>query len=269
MWRRKQWLDALPATPELVEELPCDREMGKMTVEAGLEVLRQRDGEETGWMSPEQVEALLAAYCVHTPSSGLAPSIKHAIPLAETIGYPVALKLAAEGVVHKTDVGGVVLNITTSRDLKRHFKSLLKQASKHLEEDEIKGIYVQQMIRGEIELIVGIVRDPQFGPLVMVGTGGTQVEMKRDVAFELAPLTRVQAERMLDRTRAGHLLAGFRGSPPADRAAVIDTILQLAQIALDFPQITEVEINPLIVMEEREGVRAVDARVRLDRDSSP
>lgn len=268
MWRRKQWLDNLAGTSQSVEAPARDLEMGRMTIDAGLEVIRQRDGKGSGWMSPDQVEVLLTAYCIQTPNSGLAPSVEHAVPLAETLGYPVALKLAAEGVTHKTDIGGVALNIATPRQLQKAFRTLVKQASKRAPGIEIKGVYVQRMIRGETELIVGVVRDPQFGPLVMAGIGGTEVELKRDVTFELAPLTREQAEDMLDQTGAGRLLAGFRGSPPADRAAVVDAILHLAQIALDFPQITEIEINPLIVMQAGEGVRAVDARVKLDESCS-
>ncbi|MBN1430258.1 MAG: acetate--CoA ligase family protein [Anaerolineae bacterium] len=268
MWQRKQWLDALSVEPLPSKTLAYDQEMGKMTIEAGLEVLSQRNGQEAGWMSPEQVEMLLAAYHIRTPSMGLAPGIEHAVPLATSMGYPVVLKLAAEGVTHKTDIGGIALDITTPRQLQKTFKSLIKQASKHIAEKDIKGIYVQRMVRGETELIVGVVRDPQFGPLVMVGTGGTRVEMMRDVTFELAPLTREQAENMLDRTGAGRLLAGYRGSPPADRPAVVDTILRLAQIALDLPPIIEIEVNPLIVMRDGGGVQAVDARVKLDRNDA-
>jgi acetyl coenzyme A synthetase (ADP forming)-like protein len=264
MLQRKKWLDALPSKEQPAHLDGCDREMGKLTVEAGLEVLHQRGEKDAGWMSPEQVEVLLTAYCIQTPGSGLAPSIEHAIPLAETIGYPVALKLAADNVIHKTDVGGVVLNIATPGQLRKAFRTLLKQAARHIPLTDIKGVYLQSMVQGETELIVGVIRDRQFGPLVMVGTGGTQVEMKRDVTFDLAPLSRGQAEEMLDRTNAGRLLAGYRGSQPADRAAVVDTILQLAQVALDSPQIAEIEINPLIVMRAGEGVWAVDARIKLD-----
>lgn len=266
MWRHKQWLDDLATEPQFIETLARDREIGRMTIDAGLEVIRQRDGKDTGWMSPEQVDVLLAAYCIPTPTSGLAPSVEHAIPLAETMGYPVVLKVAADDITHKTDVGGVALNITTPRQLQKTFKSLIKQASKNAPEATIRGVYVQHMIRGEAEIIVGVVRDPQFGPLVMAGIGGIEVELKRDVAFELAPLTRQQAENMLDRTGAGRLLAGFRGSPPGDRTAVVDTILKLAQIALDFPQVAEIEVNPLIALRAGEGVRAVDARVKLNGD---
>ena len=113
-------------------------------------------------------------------------------------------------------------------------------------------------------MIVGMVRDPQFGPLVMVGVGGIRVDLVRDVTFELAPLTPAQADAMLDRTSAGKLLAGFRGALPADRAAVVDVIVRLAQLAFDHPTIAEIEINPLMVMESDGGAWAVDARARVE-----
>jgi acetyltransferase len=127
----------------------------------------------------------------------------------------------------------------------------------------VQGGYVQQMLKGGIELIAGVVRDPQFGPLVMAGAGGTQVEVTRDVAFDLAPLSAHQARGLLDQTSAGKLLAGFRGTPPADSDAAVDVIVRLAQIMLDLPEIAEIEVNPLMVMTRGEGAAAVDARVRL------
>lgn len=265
MLQRKMWLDSLEMVEPPVVSLACDRDMAHMTIEAGLEVIRSSGANGAGgWMSPEQVEVLLSSYCVRTPPAGLAPDVSHAVPLAETMGYPVVLKLAVEGLTHKSDVGGVMVNLKTAREVRSHFTTLLKKTSRRLPKTaHIKGAYVQRMITGETELIIGVVRDPQFGPLVMAGVGGTQVELKRDVAFEMAPLSRRQADEMLDRTGAGVLLGGFRGAPPADRAAVVETILQLAQIALDFPQITEIEINPLIVMPQGQGTWAVDARVRL------
>jgi acetyltransferase len=168
-------------------------------------------------------------------------------------------------VTHKTEVGGVALNIETPEQLRAEFGAMMQRGVNP------EAVYVQRMAKGVAELIVGVVRDPQFGPLVMAGTGGTEVELKRDVAFELAPLSARQAAGLLDRTAAGKLLAGFRGRPPADRAAVVDTILRLAQIALDWPEVQEIEINPLIVAEAAQAAGkseagagvAVDARVRV------
>lgn len=270
MWQRRRWLDAL-LDKQAVPSAPTgyDVETAHEVIEAGLEVLRLRmeeglDAETAAWMSPEQVEMLLAASGIRTPHSGLAPTLEHALALAKSIGYPVALKVALPGLVHKSDVGGVVLNIETPAALQAAFEGLIANLRRHTPiPAAIEGVYVQQMVRGVAEVIVGAVRDPQFGPLVMVGTGGVEVELRGDVAFELAPLTRQQAEAMLERTTVGRRLAGFRGAPPADREAVLDVLLRLAQIMLDHPAVAEVEINPLIVLPEGQGVVAVDARLRL------
>jgi acetyltransferase len=176
-------------------------------------------------------------------------------------------------------VGGVALNIRTEEDLRAAFEGMMRLSAAEgvASEDglkplttqhpalstQVQGAYVQRMVKGQAELLVGVTRDPQFGPLVGVGIGGTQVELKRDVAFDLAPLSEKLAGDLLDRTSAGKLLAGFRGAPPADRAAAVDVILRLSQIAIDWPQIQEIEVNPLIVMGQGEGAVAVDARVRV------
>lgn len=267
MWRRKQWLDGLGDLPQPVPAEVCDRETARMVVDASLQIDREQAGQGLdagGWMSPSQVESLLNAYCISMPRSGMAPNVEQARLLADAVGYPVALKLAAGSVTHKTEVGGVLLNVRTPEELVDGFEGMLSGIKLHDPDlAVVEGMYVQQMVRGQAELIVGVVRDPQFGPLVMVGAGGVQVELMRDVAFELAPLSRRQAGEMLDKTGAGALLAGYRGTPPADREAVLDTILRLAQIALDCPQVQEIEINPLIVMVQGRGTYAVDARVRL------
>ncbi len=270
MWWRKKWLDELRSQVGPVRLEDVDSETARMIVQAGIEVNRTADngrspdGTISGLLTSDQVEALLAAYHIPTPGSGLAPNVEQALALAETVGYPVALKLAAAGLTHKTDVGGVALNIQTPEQLRAEFEAMMqriKQRAPGL--TLLQGAYVQHMVKGVGELIVGVVRDAQFGPLVMAGIGGTQVELKRDVAFELAPLSAKQADDLLDRTAAGRLLAGFRGAPPADRAAVVDVILRLSQLALDWPEIQEMEINPLVVMERDRGVSAVDARIRV------
>jgi acetyl coenzyme A synthetase (ADP forming)-like protein len=251
LWKRRQWLDS-DAEGEPVIELPGVDRQSAETALAG-------EAGDSGWLASGEADALLAAYGVPTPAGGFAPDLDGVMALAGRIGYPVALKVAAPGVTHKTDVGGVALNLTTPADLEAAFRRLASAV------DGAEGAVVQQMVGGEVELIVGMVRDPKFGPLMMVGTGGTYVELFDDVAFELAPLSARQAEAMLDRTAAGRLLAGYRGAPPADRGAVVETIRRLAQIALDWPQIAEIEINPLIVMAAGKGASAVDARLRIER----
>ena len=256
MWRRKQWLDAVNNQPDAPSRpADCDQTAARAILSAA---------SEDGWLLPEQVEALLRAYGLRTPGAGIADSAKAAVALAEEVGYPVVLKLAASGIVHKSEVGGVALGLGDAEAVRSAFAQMMARArAQGVPDEAISGVLVQKMIPSGVDLIVGMVRDAQFGPLVMAGVGGVQVELLRDVTFELAPLTPAQAESMLDRTGAGRLLAGFRGAPPADRAAVIDAIVRLAQLAADHPALAEVEINPLMVMPQGEGAWAVDARARV------
>ncbi|MBZ0275273.1 MAG: acetate--CoA ligase family protein, partial [Anaerolineae bacterium] len=240
MWQRKQWLDARAQTDSPSADLPVNREQ----VWAALDYAGE-------WLPPDRAEQLLTAYGILLPGSGLAESAAEAVAVAERVGYPVVLKLA--GVTHKSDVGGVILNLESGEAVEAAFARLTSGYP--------GAVQVQAMVRGKAELIVGVVRDPQFGPLVMAGMGGVQVELVGDTAFELAPLTYHQADALLDRTAAGRILAGYRGQPPADRESVIRVMTALAQIALDWPQVAEIEINPLIA--QPDGAVAVDARVRL------
>jgi acetyl coenzyme A synthetase (ADP forming)-like protein len=251
LWKRRQWLEEDAADEPPVEPTGIDRRVAEA-------VLLRGEADDSGWLASEGVDALLAAYGIPTPAGGFAPDLERAAQLAGQVGYPVALKVAAPGLTHKTDVGGVALNLSTPDELEAAFRRLVRSV------EGAEGAAIQQMVRGEIELIVGMVRDPEFGPLLMVGTGGTYVELFDGVAFDLAPISVRGAQAMLDRTTAGRLLAGYRGAPPADREAVVETIRRLAQVALDWPQIAEIEINPLKVLAAGEGVSAVDARVRIE-----
>lgn len=254
LWRRRQWLDTAARQEPGAPPAGCD-------TAASDRVLASFPG--GGWLSADQAGNLLRAYSIPTPRTGFAPDRDAALALAEQIGYPVALKLAAADVVHKSEAGGVVLDIATPDALRTECDALLARAAAQLPANAIEGVTVQQMIPTGVELVAGVVRDPQFGPLVMAGIGGVQVELLRAVDFELAPLTTEQASDLLDRTPAGTLLDGFRGAPPTDRAAVVEAIVRLAQLATDHPQIAEIEINPLIVLPEEQGAWAVDARVRI------
>jgi acetyltransferase len=249
MYRRKLWLDeqehASTSQPPSVNVIDADKAIQGVS----------------GWLDPSQIEAILQAYDIPIAVSNVATSESDAIDIAQRSGYPVVLKLVAEGVTHKSDVGGVALNINGDDELRAKYRAMMESASRSIGASSIRSVLVQQQIASGVELILGVVRDPQFGPLVMVGSGGTDVELKKDVAFELAPLTSPQANAMLDRTTAGRLLAGFRGKPAGDREAVVDILVRLAQLAADQPQIAEMEINPLIVLPDR--AIAVDARIRV------
>jgi acetyltransferase len=216
-----------------------------------------------GWLTGAAAAAVLAAYGINGPREAVASTIAQAVRAADQTGYPVVLKIVSPDIVHKSEVGGVAVNITTAAALRRACRSLSANVRRLRPEAKLQGWLVQQQIGGGQEVIVGMVRDAQFGPLLMCGAGGVEVEGRRDVAFALAPLSRADAGALLDSTFAGRKLRGFRGSPAADREAVIDRLLRLAQLAIDFPQIAEMEVNPLRVLDEGQGAVALDARVRL------
>jgi acetyl coenzyme A synthetase (ADP forming)-like protein len=206
--------------------------------------------------------SLLAAYGIALPPTQLADCADQAVSLAEAIGYPVVLKLASPDITHKSDIGGVALNLADGEAVRTAFDRIVETARAAHPAAVIEGVSVQKMlVRGQ-EVIVGMRRDPQFGPLVLVGSGGVEVELVRDVATGISPLTHAEAERMLDATRAGVRLKGWRNFPPADREAVLEAMLRLSQAACDFPGITELEINPLYVMPQGQGAFAVDVRGR-------
>jgi acetyltransferase len=164
---------------------------------------------------------------------------------------------------HKSDIGGVALDLGDAESVRLAFEQIMANARCAMPDARIEGATIQQMMRHGQEVIIGAVRDDQFGPLIMFGAGGVEVEGKRDVAFSLAPLSHSEAEKMIDATFVGRQLRGFRGSPPADREAVIDRVLRLAQFVSDFPQVAEVEINPLCVMPTGQGAVAIDVRMRV------
>jgi acetyl coenzyme A synthetase (ADP forming)-like protein len=240
MSARRQWLDTPPEPP--VELRDVDQDAARLALERG------------------DLADALAAYGITLPPTQLATDADQAAGLADEIGYPVVLKLASPDITHKSDVGGVVLNLADAEGVRAAFERILESARAAYPDAAIDGVLVQKMLAGGQEIIVGVRRDPQFGPLVLVGRGGVDVELMRDVAMGVAPLSRSQAGRMLDATRAGIRLKGWRGSPPADRAAVLDAMLRLSQVACDFPKIAELEINPLYVLPEGQGAYAVDVR---------
>lgn len=208
-------------------------------------------------------EALLAAYGLPTPVTRFAVTAAEAGQMAAEIGFPVVLKLISPDLLHKTDVGGVVLDVRDADAARAGFEAIMARARTAQPHARLRGVLIQQMLRGGQEVIIGVQRDPTFGPLVMFGLGGILVEVLADVSFRLAPLTRLDAEEMIAEVRGARLLDGVRGQPPADRAALVEALVRVSQMAVDHPQISELDINPLLVMPAGQGVVAVDARVIL------
>jgi len=214
-------------------------------------------------LSPADANRILEAYGIPTLQMELARSADEAAARAEEIGFPVAMKLAAPDITHKSEVGGVLLQLEDSHSVREGFAKVIENARRAWPEAEILGVHVQRMLAEGQDVIIGAIQDEQFGPLVMFGSGGIEVEGLKDVQFALAPLGRGEAESMLESTWAGKKLHGFRNLPAADRQAVLDALLRLAQLAADFPRLAEIEINPLRVLADGQGAVALDVRARI------
>jgi acetyltransferase len=214
-------------------------------------------------LEQEAALALLEAYGIRTLRVRLAHDPAEAAEIAAQIGYPVALKVASPEISHKSDVGGVALGLSTAEEVQAAYAAVLARVQAARPEAAIEGMHVQRMVPAGQDVIAGVVRDPSFGPMAMFGSGGVEVEGLKDVAFGLAPLYPADVERMFAGTWAGRKLAGFRNLPPADQASAEDALVRLAQLAADFPEIEEIEINPLRVLAAGQGAAAVDVRGRI------
>lgn len=262
--QRAEYLSRAQETPKTFTDV--DRSKVEQILKAvAAQTSSQPDklAQTNGFIPQQTALELLSAYGIPAPQGKLASSQAQAKEIAGQIGYPVAMKIASQAIVHKSDLGGVLLNMSNEQAVAQGFDEIIESSHSLYPKAAIDGVYVQQMISAGQEVIVGAVQDPQFGPLIMFGSGGVEVEGLKDVAFALAPATMEEAENLLESTWAGRKLQGFRNLPPADREAVINVLVRLAQLASDFPQLTEMEINPLRVLPRGKGVYAVDVRVRL------
>jgi acetyltransferase len=216
-----------------------------------------------GFLNASETSAVLKAYKLPGVPMRMAVTSEEALSFAHELGYPVVLKVASSDITHKSDIGGVMLNLTDPEAVSDGFSKIIANTKANFPTANIPGVYVQRMLPAGQEVILGAVQDAQFGPLVMFGSGGVEVEGLKDVTFSLAPLTLQDAEWMLENTWAGRKLHGFRSLPPADRKSVLDSLILLGQLAADFPQLAEIEINPLRVFPYSQGSAALDVRMRL------
>lgn len=209
---------------------------------------------------------ILEAYGLPFPDAQLAKSPEEAADIAAEFGFPVVLKIASPDILHKTDVGGVKVGLDSASDVRDAFDLITYRAQRYVPDARIWGCLVQKMAPSGLEVLIGMNRDPQFGPLVTFGLGGIFVEVLKDVSFRVAPFSRYEAEQMIYEIRTRALLDGVRGNPPADKEVLIDAILRIGQLVTDFPEITELDINPFIIYEKGQGGMAIDMRLVLDPD---
>ncbi len=227
-------------------------------------VMKQVREEERNYLYDHEVREILEAYGFRFPKSLLARTTEEALLAAKVIGYPLVLKVVSPEIQHKTDLGGVKVNIRTEEELIQGFQEILFRVKKALPRATITGILVQEMITNAREVILGFTRDPQFGPMVMFGLGGIYVEVLKDVSFRLAPLEFEEAREMIREIRGYGLLRGVRGEEEADLPALTSALVALSRLAVDFPELVEGEVNPFMVRRRGEGAVAVDARLILE-----
>jgi len=209
----------------------------------------------------ENWDDAIRAYNISLPEQKKAETLKEALTASAEIGYPVVMKLVSSKFSHKSDIGGVKVGLRNDEEIKMAWKEISKTAEKH--NADMEGVLIQKMMQGGQEVIIGIKRDPQFGPMILFGTGGTDVELYNDTATAIAPLCELEAQNLINSTIAGRKLKGWRNLPPADIEAVKQAIISMSALATHHPEISELEINPLYVMET--GAYAIDVRGSLSK----
>ena len=215
------------------------------------------------WLPAEKIVDLLNCYGIRIAGMSVAGSADEAATLAAQAGFPVVVKLNSSTITHKTEVGGVVLDLNSEDEVRSAFNTIKKKLAAIGRESEMEGVIIQRMIQGDIEIIAGVTQDPTFGPLIMFGLGGIQAELLKDIVLRLHPLTELDASEMVSSIKMASLFEGFRGAPPSDTRSVRDLLLRLSAMVEDIPQIAELDFNPVKVMARGEGYWVVDARISL------
>ena len=211
----------------------------------------------------EEGQEVLRAYGFPLPKSSLAKTENDAVKIAKKIGYPVVMKIASPQIIHKSDAGGVKVNLTNDQDLKSAFKEIVANAKKYNKKAEIKGVLIVEMVKGGKEMIIGSKLESGMGPVIMLGMGGIYVEVLKDVTFKLAPVTDKEADDMISSIKMKKILEGVRGEKPSDKSKLSECIQKLSQLVTDFSEIKELDMNPVLVMEKGKGCKILDVRIGL------
>jgi len=217
------------------------------------------------WLTVEETHAVLTAMKLPLVQGTVAANADNAIKVAEKIGFPVALKLASHRIVHKTEIGAVRLNLQNEQDVREAFDDILRLVEQRGQRDAMEGVLVQPMLSDGVEVMVGMTRDPLFGPLIAFGLGGIHVEILGDVEFRNAPLTDRDAAQMVHEIKGYRLLQGYRCRPAADVKAIEDTLLRVSRLCEETPEISELDLNPIFALPPGQGCRIVDARILVKR----
>ncbi|MEM3507480.1 MAG: acetate--CoA ligase family protein [Candidatus Bathyarchaeia archaeon] len=211
-------------------------------------------------LEPE-AKMLCKEYGIPTPEFTLAKNVDEAIDFADKVGYPVVLKIVSPDIIHKTEAGGVLIDLRNKNDVKKGFEKIIENVKNYKPNARIIGMLVQKMAPQSTEIIVGGIKDPQFGPTLMFGLGGVFVEVLKDVTFRVAPITEEDAKEMLKEIKAYPILKGYRGEKPRDEGAIVKILLAASRLMLENEEIDQMDLNPIMVYEK--GASVVDARIIL------
>ena len=226
-------------------------------------IMKQSLSEGRAQLTTRESIDVLDAYGIRVCKSGFATNIDEVVSVGNSIGYPVVMKMTSKTTSHKTDVGGVRVNIQSEEQLRNEYNDLISKLKEKGLLEGLEGVIIQEMVKGNREMVCGIATDPQYGPMMMFGLGGVFIEVMKDVTFRIAPLTDVDASEMIKSGKAYKLLEGARGTTPAQMDQIQETLLRLSQLVTDYPFIDELDINPLLISEKTgEGI-AVDGRIKV------
>ncbi len=248
-----EWLETPVGSPVEFDDLDATR--ARTVIDTAVENL----DEESVWLDPDDVDEVLSSYGMTIPKASIVQSAEDAVRFAAGVGGPIVLKVIAPSAVHKSDVGGVALDLETPEEIEAAFIQVTESVS------DPEGVLAQEFVSGGHEVLIGMVEDPNFGPLIGFGLGGVFVELIGDVTFRIHPLTDLDAKEMISEVKSGKLLEGYRGGEKGDVEAVADTLLRLSALIEDLPEVMEIDLNPVKVAKPGDGVRIVDARIKVRR----
>jgi acyl-CoA synthetase (NDP forming) len=240
-----------------IKKYEVDRTSAERIISAAIDAKREQ-------LTPEDVRGVLEAYGFKFPRSEMAVDVNSAVEMAKEMGFPVVLKIVSPDIIHKSDTGGVALDLHDEDEVREAYKKILTQVKDIAGDVKIDGILVQEMVEGGKETIIGMSFDSNFGPLIMFGLGGIYVEVLKDVSFRIAPISDLDAQEMVRSVKSYPLLKGVRGEAPVDIQSIEDYIQRVSRLVEDFTEIVEIDINPLMAFEKGRCCNVVDARIRVD-----
>ena len=230
--------------------------------EASSAIISSAKNEARNSLLETEAKTICANYGIPVPKFEIAKTRDAAADFAEELSFPVVLKIVSPDIIHKSDVGGVIVNLKSRLDVEKGYDQILANVKKNAPDSRIVGIEVTQMAPAGVEVIIGSIKDAQFGQTLMFGLGGVFVEIFKDVAFRIAPVTQEDAKEMITEIKSYSLLRGYRNTPPSDINAIVDILMKLSKIVMDHPEIREADLNPTIIYQK--GAKTVDARIILE-----